>query len=98
MGQLVSPHASSEHSIKYLKPKSFEENLNFEIQLLSPVCSLPLCYYTFIISACVSASDRKDKIVLYHKNLTESVWVDLEHRTEAHSKYQSIKALQYVET
>ena len=75
IGQLVSPHASSGHSIKYLKPKSFRKNRNFEIQLLSPVCSLFLCYYTFIILPCVSASDRKVKIVLYRKNLTESSWL-----------------------
>ena len=75
IGQLVSPHASSGHSIKYLKPKSFQKNRNFEIQLLSPVCSLLPCYYTFIILPCVSASDRKVKIVLYCKNLTESSWL-----------------------
>ena len=46
IGQLVSPHASSGHSIKYLKPKSFQKNRNFEIQLLSPVCS---CFLVIIL-------------------------------------------------
>ena len=57
------------------KTKKFLKNPNFVIQLLSPVCSLLLYYYTFIILPCASASDRKVKIVFYRKNPHSTCWL-----------------------
>ena len=53
IGQLVSPHASSGHSIKYLKPKSFWKNRNFEIQLLSCLLPVSLLLYFYHFTLCV---------------------------------------------
>ena len=100
IGQLFSPHASSGHSIKYLKlkPKSFQkkETLKFSYRLLSAPRFLVIILLSFYpVCLRVTGKLKLSYIAKTSQNLAGCVG---RLRTEAQSKYQSIKTLHYVET